>query len=172
MGTPRRKAAIVNEATKYRCHVSGRLPKGALDAICLKFHGISRTQVKRYCASTRNQEEAGKLSIDLSSKKKGNVGRKSILTEPLKNLNRAIVKDFAYTWKRLTHRMLRAKLSGRGHHFCLKSVQNHLKVLKARHKTVKLKPLLTDIHKENRLRFIMDQVDRRTASGKKRCPKW
>ena len=39
--TLRRKAAIVNEETKYRCHVSERLPKGALDAICLKFHGIS-----------------------------------------------------------------------------------------------------------------------------------
>ena len=25
--TPRRKAAIVNEATKYRCAVSGRLPR-------------------------------------------------------------------------------------------------------------------------------------------------
>ena len=76
------------------------------------------------------------------------------------------LKEFAYTWKRLTHCTLRAKLSERGHRFCLKTVQNHLKVLKARHKTVKLKPLLTDNHKENRLRFIMDQVDCRTAHGR------
>ena len=122
--------------------------------------------VKSYCASARKQEEAGILSIDLTSKKKGNVGRKSTLTEPLKDIYRAIVKEFPYTWKRLTHRTLRAKLSERGHRFCLKTVQNHHKVLKARHKTFKLKSLLTDIHKENRLRFIMDQVDCKTQYGR------
>ena len=95
--TPRRKAAIVTEATKYRCHVSGRLPKGALDAICMQFNGVSRMLVKSYCASARKQEEAGILSIDLASKKIGNVGRKSTLTEPLKDIYRAIIKEFAYS---------------------------------------------------------------------------
>jgi hypothetical protein len=159
--TPRRKAAIVNEATKYRDQVTGRLPKNALKAISLKFDGISERTIKSYCTSAKRQEEAGILSIDLNSKMKGVVGRKSKLTEALKDVYRDIIKEYAYTWRRLTHRVLRSKLSDAGFDFPLSTVQAHLKVLKARHKVVKLKPLLTDTHKENRLRFVMDQVDRR-----------
>ena len=128
--TPRRRAAIVNEATKYRCPLSGRLPKGALKAICLKFNGISDRSVKRYCASAKSQEEAGILSIDLNSKKKGKVGRKSKLTEALKDVYRTIVQDYAYSWRRLTHRMLRSKVSDAGFDFPLSTIQAHLKVLK------------------------------------------
>jgi hypothetical protein len=101
------------------------------------------------------------LSIDLNSKKKGNVGRKSMLTEAIKDVYRDIIKEFAYTWRRLTHRVLRSKLFEAGYDFGLATVQRHLKVLKARHKVVKLKPLLTETHKENRLRFVMDQIDRK-----------
>jgi hypothetical protein len=71
-------------ATKYRCTVSGRLPKGALDAICLKFDGISRDSVNRYCASARKQEEAGILSIELNSKKKGKPEEKLSSPKPSK----------------------------------------------------------------------------------------
>jgi len=164
--TPRRKAAIVTEAAKYRCDLSGRLPKGALKQICLKFNGISEASVKSYCTSAKKQEEAGILSISFDSKKKGNVGRPSKLTEEIKDIYRAIIAEFAHRWSRLTHRMLLQKLEEQGCHFVLSTVQEHLKKLKAYHKVVKLKPLLTDTHKENRCRFVMDQVDRKTAHGR------
>ena len=157
--TPRRKAAIVTEAAKYRCPLSGKLPKGALNQICLKFNEVSERFVQSYCASAKKQEEAGILSISFDSKKKGNVGRPSKLTDEVKDIYRAIIAEFAHRWSRLTHRMLLQKLEDQDCHFVLSTVQEHLKKLKAYHKVVKLKPLLTDTHKENRCRFVMDQID-------------
>ena len=54
--------------------MSGRLPKGALKAISLKYNRIFERSVKRYCDSAKSQEEAGILSIDLNSQYYGSDG--------------------------------------------------------------------------------------------------
>ena len=84
--------------------------------------------VKRYWDSANSQVEAGILSIDLNSKKKGKVGSKSTLAEALKHVYRTFIKEYAYTWRRLTHCKLRSKLSDASFNFPSSTIQAHLRV--------------------------------------------
>jgi hypothetical protein len=145
---------------RYRDTVSGRLVKGAVKALQEKFGKISKRSIMRYCAEHRRQDEAGVLSIDLDSKRKGRCGRKSQLTANVRHDYLEIMKHFSYTWRHLTHDILREKLIERGYSFAKSTIQTHLKILKARTKKIKLKPLLTDTHKVNRVKFVLSQIDR------------
>ena len=53
-----------------------------------------------------------------------------------------------------------------GHNFRLSTVQDHLQKLKARHKKVYLKPLLTDQNKIKRMEYCIDQI--KTKHGRNR----
>jgi hypothetical protein len=141
--------------------VSGKLARGALKALQNKFGKISKKSIERYCAEYARQEGQGILSINLDTKRKGKCGRKSKFTDEVRMAYLTIMKEFAHTWIHLTHDILREKLIEAGYTFSKSTVQNHLKLLKAHTKTVKLKPLLTDKHKENRVKFVLSQVDRR-----------
>ena len=48
-----------------------------------------------------------------------------------------------------------------GYSFSSRTIHEHLKLLKKRYKTVKLKPLLTHENKKKRARYALDKVDKR-----------
>jgi hypothetical protein len=163
--TPRKKYAIVAECNKYRDPVSGRLPKGALKEISMKFNGICYRAIRNYCSSAKMQENAGILSIDLSSKKKGRVGQKGKFTDAVRDTYVDIIREYAHSWRYLSIRDLCGELAKRNLQFSISTVHSHLKRIKARRKVVKLKPLLTQTQKDNRVKHILDQIDRKTKGG-------
>jgi hypothetical protein len=55
---------------------------------------VSCEEILRFCQEARRRWN---LSIELNSKKKGNVGRKSKLTDALKEVYRTIIEEYAYT---------------------------------------------------------------------------
>jgi hypothetical protein len=159
--TPRKKSNLVAESFKYRDNVTGKLVDGAVKRLSTKFNGVSKRTIMRILAEHRRQDEAGILSIDLSSRKKGRVGRKTKFTDEVREVYLDIIKDWAHSWRRLTHDILKEELEKVGYPFSKRTVQQHLKRLKAYRKNIKLKPLLTEAHKLNRLRFVLGQIDAR-----------
>ena len=60
--TPKKKSALVTESMRYRDAISGRLVKGAVKALQLKFGKISKRSIMRFRAEYKRQEKAGVLS--------------------------------------------------------------------------------------------------------------
>jgi hypothetical protein len=164
--TPRKKYAIVAECHKYRDQISGRLQDGALKVISEKFNGVSARAIRGYCQEAKKQEDAGMLSIDLSSKKKGKVGRKSKLTDEVKDIYIDIIREYAHSWRHLPERLLSEKLKEHDIVLPISTVHSHLKQLNAHHKVIKLKPLLTQTHMDNRCLSILDQIDKNSGKGR------
>ena len=71
----------------------------------------------------------------------GAVGRKTKLTPELTEAYREIVQRYAYSFTYLSVRQMRIELEKKGYVLSNSTIHSHLKYLKRRCKTMKLKPL-------------------------------
>ena len=98
--------------------------------------------------SERHFLKTGKFKgINLGSCREGKCGRKSKLTDEVKEAYREIVSRFAYSWTYLSEATLQEELRKKGLNFSAGTVHNHLLLLRKRNKKVYLKPMLTEHNK-------------------------
>ena len=125
----------------------------------------SQAATKRAAQEMRSQEhlsdlvleETGQVSgTSFSPNKKGKVGRTPKLTAPVKEAFRSTIQRYAYSWTRLSEGKLKWELDTASFHFSRSTVHEHLKALKKRYKTTKLKPLL--VAENSSLRSIMHEL--------------
>ena len=121
--------------------------------------------------SERHFLKTGKFKgMDLGACRVGKCGRKSKLTDPVKEVYREIVSRFAYSWTYLSVATLQEELRKKGLNFSISTVHDHLLLLRKRNKKVYLKPILTEQNKILRMKYALAQIDRSQAhnGGKKR----
>ena len=117
--------------------------------------------------SERHFLKTGKFKgINLGSCREGKCGRKSKLTDEVKEAYREIVSRFAYSWTYLSEATLQEELRKKGLNFSAGTVHNHLLLLRKRNKKVYLKPMLTEHNKTLRMKYALAQIDR--SHGRKR----
>jgi hypothetical protein len=98
--------------------------------------------------------------MDHGAARRGNCGRISKLTEPVKVAYREIFSRYAYSWTCLSEAKLWEELGKKGYTFSTRTIHEHLKLLKKRYKKVYLKPILTEQNKILRMKYALDQIDR------------
>lgn len=134
----------------------------------------SMETIKRYAREMRDQERAaadaplGEASgVDLSSNRSGGCGAKSKITSTLQEGYRKVIERYAHSWRYLTRRELqRELLKETGQHISIGGIQIHLKRMKVRTKTIKIKPILTEENKKRRIRYCLDNIDRTHGTNK------
>ena len=95
--------------------------------------------------SERHFQKTGKFKgMNLGACREGKCGRKSKLTDEVKEAYREIVSRFAYSWTYLSEATLQEELKKKGLNFSAGTVHNHLLLLRKRNKKVYLKPMLTE----------------------------
>jgi hypothetical protein len=98
--------------------------------------------------SERHFQKTGKFKgMNLGACREGKCGKKSKLTDEVKEAYREIVSRFAYSWTYLSEATLQEELKKKGLNFSAGTVHNHLLLLRKRNKKVYLKPMLTEHNK-------------------------
>ena len=111
--------------------------------------------------SERHFQKTGKFKgMNLGACREGKCGRKSKLTDEVKEVYREIVSRFAYSWTYLSEATLQEELKKKGLNFSAGTVHNHLLLLRKRNKKVYLKPMLTERNKTLRMKYALAQIDR------------
>jgi hypothetical protein len=147
-------------ACMFWCNAEGgRLVDGAMADILKKFAPTSATTVKRIWAEYRQGVLLGNHEPNLTNKRIGRCGRKSMLTPELRLAYRDVGQEYANKWMRLSSVLVVKELAARGHQVSRQTVLNHFRILKARKVTLRLKPLLTQHHKQERMRWIINKRD-------------
>lgn len=157
---PARKVAIMIEAAKFTDVRSGRLFHGAIKHIIELFRPVSARTVKRIVKEYRDQRANGVVVPTFENKRRGRCGRHSKLTPELRVEYTRIAQEYANMWIRLSDRYLQIELQEAGYPLSRKCIQSHLKILKARKINLSIKPKLTPVHKEDRMRYVLDMADR------------
>jgi len=154
------KSAIVAECFKWCDPHTDVVVKGGYKKVMDKFPGVTRAAIRKYFGDFKKQRSAGVLSPDMSVKRVGKCGRPTKLTEVLKEHYRAIGQEYATLWIKLTVRELQIELERLGFHLSVSTIHGHLKQLKAKEINIRIKPLLTETHKRNRMTFILNKANR------------
>jgi len=98
---------------------------------------------------------------DLSSRKKGNVGRKTKLNDDIKALITTIAEQYAEQLMQLTEATLCEELAEKGHRLSLSTVHSYVKKMSGHVAAIHLKPSLTETQRLNILQFVLSKVDKR-----------
>lgn len=155
-----RNEAIVRLCLFWCDHESGKLVDGSIAKIAKEVGGVSRTTVDRVWKTYRKRTMTEGLDVDIKCRKAGNCGRKSKLTPALRELYRSIAQEYANLWLRLSNVAIVREMGARGISISRSTVQQHLKILKAHKVNLRIKPLLTEAHKEARCKWVLDKADR------------
>ncbi len=135
--------------------------KGGYKKVLGACPGHTLRSIRRYFDDFKKQRRAGVQSPPLTNKRHGRAGTRNKLTPELRAAYLAIGQEHAQLWIRLTRRLLQAELESRGHHLSLLStIHSHLKLMKAVEVNLRIKPLLTQDHKNRRMRFILNKANR------------
>ncbi len=105
---------------------------------------VSSSTIIRIVGQWRKAKAENKL-VDYKNKRERACGRPSFLTKELKEIYRAIVREYAHSWRSLPDRRLQENLKRRGY---------VLSRLNRSYKTINIVPLLTDAHKVNRIKHV------------------
>lgn len=140
--------------------VTKQLKNGSMKEISMECGGVSESTIKRISRVLREMTPEDNLADILRSHRQGRCGRSSKLTPELRTEYLRIFQEYANAWMRVSERMLRAELIAAGHTLSRSTIHAHLKILNAKKKNLRIKPQLTLIHMEDRLRFILDAGDR------------
>lgn len=151
-----RKVEIITACAKYCDRLTGKLEYGALKILQDMFKPISERTIQRYWFEMNVHGAA----VLITNKKAGIVGRGSKLTDEVRLQYTEIAQEYATDWIRLTESLLREELNNRGFHFSTSTVHEHLKLLKAHHVNLRLKPTLTPMQRESRVKFVLSKADR------------
>ena len=152
-----RKVTILAEYMRLFDNVCGKLPYyGAMKIILQRFAPFSRATVYRIVEEHENHGD----QTDFTSKRFNRCGRKSKLTEELRETYVQILTEYSRLWIRCTTDIWRSELEDAGFPLSRSTVQFHLKLLNRKKVNLKIKPSLSPIQTEDRLRFILSQVDR------------
>ena len=103
---------------------------GGLAAIKAKF-GVATATIKKWAARYRAQEAAGVLIPDISVQRMGRCGRKTKLTDALREDYRVIMEKYVNDHMTLTDRTLKDELAALGTIIARATIQSHLRTLKA-----------------------------------------
>lgn len=154
---PEERVAIVAACSKWSDPATGKLVYGGLKSVMKQFPHVSSASIKRFYALLKANPNAP----DLSRKRLKRCGMSSLFTEAVRAEYIRIAQEYANMWIRLTQTLLRKELSDAGFHFSAGTIHNHLKLLKAKRVNLKIKPALTEAHKEARMDFVLSQAQRR-----------
>jgi hypothetical protein len=133
---------------------------GAVQKIAKEIGDISSRTVKRIWSTYRERILTSGPIVDMSSRRAGNCGRKSMLTAELRDVYIDILQSYANLWIRLSNASLVKELSTRGFNLSRCTVQNHLKLLNARKTNLRVNPTLTEAQKAARCQWILNKADR------------
>jgi hypothetical protein len=145
-----KKEEILRRCMFFCDHKTGRIVRGGIGVIMREMKPVARRTISRLWASYRAQISAGNRSPNTKSKRKGRCGRKSMLTEVLRAHYTAIAQEYANSWLRASNVAFQRELADRGINLSRKTIQTHLKLLKARRVNIRIKPTLTHAQKVSR----------------------
>ena len=98
---------VVMKAQGYINQESGKFIHKGLKALMRDLAEIGlrigESSVKRLLTQFRKQTADGNAAIDFPARRKGHCGRKSKLTEEVKEVYRELIREYAYSWKKITH---------------------------------------------------------------------
>jgi len=156
-----KKAAILIECGKYHNNNTGKLVNGAVRVLCQQFHPLSKGTLCRLRARYAEDRANNIAYPTLQSRRKGKCGRKSRLTNGVRDHYMSILQFYANHMRWATLRILKLELFSKGHKFCINTIKLHLAKMNSGATNLRVKPTLTQVQKDARCKYICSQVDRR-----------
>jgi len=101
--SPRKRNTIAIKAQGYIDQSTGRLIHKGLRALVNELNDsgmkVSRGSVKTILTKFLRQKLASNLTFEFPNKRNGNCGRKSKLTNDIKDVYKEIINEYAHSWR-------------------------------------------------------------------------
>jgi hypothetical protein len=157
-----KKHAIVTSIATKQVGAELKMAYGSSKRVSAEF-GISEQTVKRVWKSYVDQKRMGVLAPDLSVKFNER-GRKSLLTDLMREHVEEILQDYANIHRYASEEQITQNLRQMGHETNNSSVHRYLRQMGVITETLHLKPSLDEKHKLHRLKYVLDKVDKEKSN--------
>lgn len=156
---PPEKVAIALSAIKMKPYGLRKVPAVVIKDLAQKY-GTSARTIERIVHAAGIHEAVIPNEINFESITK-NSGRKSKLSDDIRQAISIIIQSCANDHVNCTNRRLKAELRDRGYEVSLSTIHAWKKQMEVKTITQRVKPSLTDDHKRARRQFVLNQRNHR-----------